>query len=115
MSPVRAPLIAPVLVTLDRLAPDSMRMPVAWEAALVVETPEMRPSFLSVGMVTPARIWMAVPLAWKPWPETVLDEVTWMPPAMVTRWPFEPPIWMAVPEWPSKTPLPVTPPSMIRP
>ncbi len=38
-----------------------------------------------------------------------------MPPSIDTRWPFEPPIWMAVPEWLSNTPLPVTPPSMIRP
>ncbi len=76
MSPVRAPLIAPVLVTLDRVAPASIRMPVAWEARLEVETPEMTPSFLRVGMVTPPRIWMAVPLSWKPWPEMVLDEAT---------------------------------------
>ncbi len=74
-------------------------MPVACETRLEVDTPAMTPWFTSFGVVTPDRMWMAVPSFSKPWPPMLLLEATWMPPSMFTAWPLEPPIWMPVPEW----------------
>ncbi len=98
MSPVMAPLIVPELTMPPRCAPASIRMPVAWEARLVVEPALMVPSFTRVGVVRPDRMWMPVASFWKPEAPMVLLEVMWMPPSMVTRWPPATPSWTAVPE-----------------
>ncbi len=98
MSPVRAPLMDPLLTRVGTLAPASIRMPVACETRLEVDTPEIAPSFTNFGVVTPDRTWTPAPSFSKPWPLMVPVEATWMPPSMFTAWPLEPPIWTPVPE-----------------